>query len=168
MRSINAMGKEMAVVPIAQRRLILNLVGLSLLQPLAACGKSGIIMKKEITITVVLYSFLDRPIFDIHLNGSDIGVSGPYGTTSMVTGVEVPMGEQKLTWRLGGPKGRPRNGETVALKNKVVISPSDIPSGAHYMGVCLYPDDTAEFSFSEFMPEYSVRGEAIMKDLEKK
>jgi hypothetical protein len=170
MRSISATDEEKTVMPIGRRRLFLNLVGLSLLQPLAACGKSGILMKKEITFTVVMYSFLDRPIFEIILNDSDIGAANSYGTTSMVTGIKVPMGEQKLNWTLGGPEGMPRNDEVVKLKNKVVINPSDIPSGSYYMGVYLYPDDTAEFTFTEFMPgqKNTIRGNEIMKKLGKK
>ncbi len=58
-------------------------------------------------------------------------------------GVTVPMGLQKLTWAVrGGPRGMARNGETVALANKIVLSRSDIPDDANYMGVYLYPDYT--------------------------
>jgi hypothetical protein len=169
MKSVSAIDDEKAVVPALRRRFVLNLAGLSLLSSLAACSKSGIFIGKEISITVVMYSFLDRPIFEIHLDGSDIGGANSFGTTSMVTGVAVTMGEQKLSWRLDGPKGKPRNGETVALKNRVIINPHDIPRAAQYMGVYLYPDDTAEFVFTEFMPgrEGTVRSKAITKELGK-
>ena len=166
MQSIDVIDDESAPRPLSQRRLALKLAGLSLLQPLAACGKGGIPMKKEIEITVVLYSFLDRSLFNIILNGSDIGVTSAYGTTSMVTGVIVPMGEQSLKWTLDGPKGKARNGEVVSLKNKVVIKPSDIPAKADYMGVYLYPDDTAEFTFTEYIPrrEATARAEKLTKE----
>ena len=148
------------------RRRVIFFGGLGFIQTLAGCEKGGFFVRKEITLTVVMYSFLDRPIFDILLNGRDLGVASAYGTTSMVTGVTVPMGEQNFSWRLDGPKGQPRNGETVTLKNKVIIKPSDIPSNTAYMGLYLYPDDTAEFIFTEFMPGHSIRGEGIMRKVE--
>ena len=77
------------------------------------------------------------------------------------------MGEQKLSWRLDGPKGMARNGETVKMKNKVTLKTSDVPANANYMGVYLYPDDTVEFNFSEYMPRNSERGEAIFEQLKK-
>ncbi len=124
-------------------------------------------MKSEIQIDVVLYSFLDRHIFNIYLNGETLGVASKFGSTSVVTGVTVPMGEQKLSWRLDGPKGMARNGETVIMKNKVILKASDIPGNAHYMGVYLYPDETVEFTFTEYMPRNSARGEAIFEALKK-
>ena len=151
----------------ARRRAVFGLIGLSLLHPLAACGKSKKPIKSEIEIDVVMYSFLDRHIFNIYLNGETLGVASKYGSTSVVTGVTVPMGEQKLSWRLDGPKGMARNGETVNMKNKVILKASDIPTNAHYMGVYLYPDETVEFTFSEYMPGNSKRGEAIFEELEK-
>jgi hypothetical protein len=151
----------------ARRRIVFNLISLSLLHPLVACGKSGKPMKNEIGIDVVLYSFLDRPILDIYLNGEDLGVASKYGSTSVVTGVTVPMGEQKLTWRLDGPPGTARNGDTVKMKNKVILQASAIPANATYMGVYIYPDDTVEFTFTEYMPRNSVRGEAIFEELKK-
>jgi hypothetical protein len=150
-----------------RRRRSLNLLGLSILFPLAACGKRGQPTRSEIAIDVVLYSFLDRPILDIYLNGEDLGVASKYGSTSVVTGVTVPIGEQKLSWRLDGPPGTARNGDTVNMKNKVIIKASEIPGTATYMGVYIYPDDTVEFTFTEYMPRNSVRGEAIFEELKK-
>lgn len=152
---------------LARRRLAFNLISLSLLHPLVACGKSEKLMKSEIGIDVVLYSFLDRPILDIYLNNEDLGVASKYGSTSVVTGVTVPIGEQKLTWRLDGPPGTPRNGDTVKMKNKVILKASEIPGNASYMGVYIYPDDTVEFTFTGNMPRNSVRGEAIFEELRK-
>ena len=142
-----------------RRRKVMSLIGFGFLPAIAGCGKSGL------TLTVVMYSYLDRPIFEINLNGEPLGAANAYGTTSMVTGVSVVMGEQKLSLTLGGPEGMPRNGETVAVKNRAVIKASDIPSRTHYMGLYLYPDDTAEFTFGEFMPGHSTRGEVLMKSV---
>ena len=150
------------------RRKVISFAGLAFLQTLAGCGKGGIFATKEIAITVVLYSFLDRSIFKILLNGIDLGTTSAHGTTSMVGGVTVPMGEQKLNWTLDGPKGKARNGEVVSLKNNVVISASDILSNADYMGIYLYPDESAEFIFAEYMPRRTgtVRAEKLIKELE--
>ena len=152
---------------LARRRVVFNLISLSLLHPLAACGKSGKPMKSKIGIDVVVFSLLDRPILDIYLNDEDLGVAGKYGSTSVVTGVTVPMGEQSLSWRLDGPPGTPHNGDTVKMKNKVILAASAIPGNATYMGIHIYPDNTAEFNFTEYMPRLSARGEAIFEAMEK-
>lgn len=146
------------------RRSLLQASCLFLLQPLAACGKTNKTMKNGIVLDVVLYSFIDRPIFDIYLNGTDIGVAGPYGGTSIVTEVSIPYGKQSLSWRLDGPKGMAGNGDAAALKNEVIIHPGQISHDTFYMGVYLYPDNTAEVTFSKHIPGNSKRGEAIFKE----
>lgn len=150
-----------------RRRLVFHLVCLGLLPPLAACGKSGKSTKSSIGIDVVVFSLLDRPILDIYLNDEDLGVAGKYGSTSVVTGIRVPMGEQALSWRLDGPRNTPRNGDTVKMKNKVILTASVIPSNANYLSIHIYPDNTADFNFTEFMPDLSARGEAILEAIEK-
>ena len=163
MSCIDSTDKASTVVPSSRRRLVFHLVGLSLLQPLVACGKDGNLMGNKITLTVVMYSYLDRPIFDISLNDEALGAAGAYGSTSLVTGVTVPMGKQKMEWTLGGPKGKAGNGDVVSLKNNVVISAAEIPPHSDYMGLYLYPDNTAEITFHKYIPEHSKRGEALLK-----
>lgn len=152
-----------ALAPTPGRRLLLNLIGLSLSQPLASCGKSGNLMNNAMTFTVVMYSYFDRPIFEIKLNNESLGAANSYGTTSMVTGVTVPMGKQKLVWTLGGPEGKTGNGDVVANKNDLAISASTIPARSAYLGLYLYPDNTAEITFEQYMPGHTARGEALMK-----
>jgi hypothetical protein len=159
--------KKITSGKLTRRRVVFNLISLTLLHPLVACGKGGKPMKSEIGIDVVLYSFLDRHIFDIYLNDETLGGASKYGSTSVVTDVTVPMGEQRLSWRLDGPKGMARNGETVKMKNKVVLKATDIPGNATYMGVYIYPDETVEFTFTEYMPRNSARGESILEELKK-
>lgn len=159
--------KNAGSATVAQRRRAIHLIGLSVMLPLAACGESGKPVKSAIGIDVVLYSFIDRPILDIYLNGEHLGVAGKYGSTSVVSGVTVPMGDQALSWRLDGPPGTARNDDTVMMKNKVVLKASDIPGNASYMGVYIYPDNTVEFTFPENMPRNSVRGKAIFEELKK-
>ena len=108
-----------------------------------------------------MYSNLARPIHDIIFNGNDLGVANRFGGTGTITGVLIPFGIQKLWWHLGGPDGMPRNGELVTMKSNLVILPDQIPLGTRYLGLHLYPDDTAEVTFAHFIPERSERGKKI-------
>ena len=118
-------------------------------------------MQKEIVLALVMYSYLDRPIYDIIFNGTGLGVADSYGGTGIITAVRIPFGSQKLRWNLDGPEGTARNGELVEVKNKIVVSPEQIPPGTRYIGLHLYPDDTAEVTFSESIPEGTTRGKEI-------
>lgn len=144
-----------------RRRSTLVKLGAGLLIPLAACGKGVKTMQKYIVLDVEMFSNLDRPISEIMFNGEDLGVMNSYGGTGLITGVRIPFGVQTLTWTLGGPEGTPQNGENVKIKNTLVISPEQIPKGTKYLGLHLYPDDTAEVTFSETMPERTERGKKI-------
>jgi hypothetical protein len=145
----------------SHRRLAMNLIGLSLLMPLTACGQGEKRMQKETVLNVVMYSNLDRPIYDIIFNGTDLGVANKYGGTGTITGVRIPFGNQSLSWNLDGPEGTPRNGEKVKVKNNLVISADQIPPDTRYIGLHVYPDDTAEVTFAEFIPERTARGKQI-------
>ena len=144
------------------RRLAMRLIGFGLMMPLAACGQEGKKMQKEIVLNVEVISYVDRGIANIIFNGTGLGVMGRYGGTGTITGVRIPFGVQALKWTLDGPKGTARNGEVVTVKNELVISPSQIPAGTRYLGLHIYPDDTAEITFSEFIPETTARGEKIL------
>ena len=147
--------------PPSSRRVAMGLIGLGLMMPLAACGQEERRMQKETVLNVVMFSNVDRVITDIIFNGTDLGVMNKYGTTGTITGVGIPFGVQTLTWILGGPKGTPRNGEQMKMKNKIVISPEQIPAGTRYIGLHLYPDDTAEVTFAELIAERTPRGKEI-------
>lgn len=112
-----------------------------------------------LNLDVVLFSYLDRPIFDVYLNRTDIGVAGPwpYSGRGTMTGVSVPLGSQKISWRLDGPKGTPRNGETVTAKN--IPELKDVPPNSKFLGVHVYDDDTVELIPSEHFPDLSPRGQ---------
>lgn len=147
---------------LAGRRNVLCLLGLVLLMPMMACGQGEKKVKKGIMLNVEMISYIDRPIFDIIFNGTDLGVMDNYGATGTITNVDIPFGVQTLKWKLDGPKGTPRNGEVVILKNRLVILPEKIPQGTRYLGLHLYPDDTAEIIFSESIPDISARGKKIL------
>lgn len=112
---------------------------------------------------VVLFSYLNRPIFDVLLSGVDIGVAGAWagnmsGGGSM-SGVTVKFGAHTVSWRLDGPEGTPRNGETVWAKNKPVLESP--PADHRYMCVHIYPDDTVELITSVHFPDKTPRGIAM-------
>jgi hypothetical protein len=120
--------------------------------------------KKDVVhFDVNLKSYLDRPIFDVHLNGVDIGVaSGPphAGNGAVMTGVAVPLGPQVLTWRDAG------TGESLKAANQPVLTRP--PSEKRYLGVHIYPDNTFELVPESYWPERTERGEAINREWEKR
>lgn len=140
-------------VPVDLNRRQIATAGLGFLF-LSACEAKSM----SVNLDVVLFSYLDRPIFDVYLNRTDIGVAGPwpYSGRGTMTGVEVPLGPQKISWRLDGPKGTPRNGETVMAKNLPELK--DVPANSVFLGVHIYEDDTVELIPSEHFPDVSARG----------
>ena len=150
--------------PIAWRRLVVGLLGAGLLAPLGACGKGSKRMEKGIHLSVVLYSYLTRPIFDIFFNREDLGVAAPYGSTGIITGVHMPFGAQTLRWRLDGPKGTPNNGDTVHVKNALTLGQDQILADTRYIGLHIYPDFTAEIIVCDDMPEPTARGKLLVKN----
>lgn len=141
-------------MPIDLRRRRLSTAGLSFLF-LSACEAKPM----TVTLDVVLFSYLDRPIFDVYLNRTDIGVAGPwpYSGRGTMSGVRIPLGIQQISWRLGGPEGMAQNGETVTAKNHPDLK--NIPSNSAFLGVHIYSDDTVELIPSEHFPDVSDRGQ---------
>lgn len=155
----------------ARRRLCLGLIAL-FTGGLAACqpntspptrGKTMTPDKKEVVyFDVNLKSYLDRPIFDVYLNGVDIGVAGgpPHGGNGgLMTGVAVPLGPQVVTWRDAG------TGEAFKATNQPVLTRPD--PKLSYLGVHIYPDNTVELIPESYWPEASARGEVINNTWEK-
>lgn len=114
-----------------------------------------------ITLDVVLFSYLDRPIFDVFVGKREVGVAGPYPYSGKGTmmGIDFPIGPQKVSWTLGGPENMARNGEIVTAKNAPKLN--EIQGNVRYLSVHVYPDDTVEFLFTEHFPGLSPRGEKI-------
>ena len=155
----------------ARRVILFCLLALGTTFPLFACkadnNPKNSSMQKEIVMDVVIFSYLNRTIFDVYLDGKDIGVAGPFGGGGVVTGVSITSGLQTLKWTLDGPEGTPGNGNQVIVKNKLIVDPSLVPAGIYYMAVHIYPDDTAELSFSKGIPERSIRGIKIVEEFQK-
>lgn len=139
-------------------------------EPLPAQGKNMTDSKKDVAyFDVALHSYLDRPIFDVYLNGIDIGVAAgqPHrGAGGLMTGVAVPLGPQSVSWRLDGPEGMPGNGDTVNAKNQPILSRPDAKKG--YLGVHIYPDNTVEVIPESYWPEKTPKGLEINRQWELK
>jgi hypothetical protein len=114
-------------------------------------------------MNVVVFNYLNRPIFEVMLNHRIDGVAPPIGGgKSIVAGASIPLGVQVLTWRLGGPEGAPRNGETIIAKNPLALSADEIPNESAYLAIHVYPDATAELTFSKYLPDPTARGQEII------
>ena len=112
-----------------------------------------------VNLDVVLFSYIDRPIFDAFINGK--AGSGSNGMPAVgggtISGVTIPLGSQNVKWTLGGPEGMARNGEVVHAKNNLELK--DVPENHHYLAIHIYPDDMVELITSVHYPRPSERGE---------
>jgi hypothetical protein len=110
---------------------------------------------------VVLFNYLNRPIFELLIDGTIDGSSDKYpGTGSgIMTGISLSLGQKKVTWRLGGPAGMANNGDTVTSKNFPELV--SIPGG-RYLGIHVYPDYTVELIPTVGLPQVSQRGQVEM------
>lgn len=107
----------------------------------------------RVVLHLVVFSYWDRPIIEINVDGMGDEASAAYPNTGkgVTAGVPLNLGPKKVTWRLGGPEGLPRNGNTLVNKNRIELVA--ITPGAKYFGVHIYPDETVEFSTSVGRPE---------------
>jgi hypothetical protein len=150
----------------SRRKVLGILAGLSLFYPLTAFGKGKLFMKKETIVDVVVFNYINRPIFDVYLNERMVGGSAslsdsPYGQFSTVVGVPVPFGPQTLTWRDAG------SGKNFSVKNPLSLTPEQIPPNSHSLAIHIYPDETAELIFSEDLVEQSPRGLSYAKEFQR-
>jgi len=150
-----------------KRRRVLLLLTVIVVLPILACSQSAgsdLTDEKKLNtpqgqvvyLDVAGHDYLERPIFDIRLNGIEIGSGG-----ALMTGVSIKLGPQVISWRLGGPKGMPGNGDTVKATN--IPELKSVDSQFHYLGVHIYPDSTVEVIPERFWPEKTERGEAIIR-----
>ena len=118
----------------------------------------------KVVLDVVLFNYLDRPIFDVYIDGKVGETSEAYPATGggIFTGVSFALGQKNVTWRLDGPKGTPRNGETVGNRNPLRLD--TVVQGAKFLGVHIYPDDNVELTTSTKVPDRTQRGIAMARD----
>jgi hypothetical protein len=117
-------------------------------------------MKSEVVMDAVLFSYLNRSIFEVYLNSKDVGEGG--SGHGIITGVTVPLGVQHLKWRDAG------SGESHVTKNIIDLTLEQIPANANYIGIHIYPGDTFELTFSQYLPDPTERGQKIWDAEEKK
>ncbi|WBS04835.1 hypothetical protein OU994_11435 [Pseudoduganella sp. SL102] len=110
---------------------------------------------------IVHFNYTDRPIFDAFIDGKAGGTTSPYPATGggSISGVALVSGPKKVTWRLDGPPGMPRNGHTVSAKNVPMLT--GVPPDARYLGVHIYPDTTVELIPSRHYPRPTEKGVAL-------
>ncbi len=101
-------------------------------------------------LDVAGHDYLERPIFDIRLNGIEIGSGG-----ALMTGVPIKLGPQVLSWRDA------ETGVTTKARNTPEVKSVD--SQFRYLGVHIYPDNTVEVIPERFWPDKTERGEAIIR-----
>lgn len=121
---------------------------------LPACKAKSMTIHAE----AVLFSYLDRPIFDVIVGTTDLGVSGVYPNTGggTMSGARFSTGAQSVRWTLDGPSGTPGNGDVVQAKNRAALAQA--LHGGQYLSVHIYPDNTVELIYSKNYPQYSPRG----------
>lgn len=71
-----------------------------------------------------------------------------------MTGVEVPLGPQVVTWRDAG------TGERFAASNRPVLARPD--PKMRYLGVHIYPDNSVDIVPEMFWPERTERGQTFL------
>jgi hypothetical protein len=118
---------------------------------------------KAIAMNVALFGYQDRPIFDVYLNGIDIGVSAgqPFrGNAGIMLGVDITPGPQIITWRDGA----------TGITSKAVNQPifTDPGDAYGYLGVHIYPDNTVELVPDKHSPEKTTKGLEIIQKWELK
>lgn len=118
-----------------------------------------------VTLDVVTFNYWNRPILDVFIDGKAGDSSTAYPDTGgkTITGVQLRLGPQQVSWRLDGKKGTPRNGETVVAKNAPELR--DVPSDAVFLGVHVYPDESVELIPSRHYPQPTAKGQAMAEAL---
>jgi hypothetical protein len=125
----------------------------------------------SVFLNISLISYLDRPIYDVKMNGTDFMgavAHGFYGSNDVMIMQPLTLGPQVVTWKLAGPEGMSRNGELVTAKNKPVFN--EVPVGVKWLALHIYDDDTVEIKLSKGTPNEleSKRGQKIIKAWESK
>lgn len=114
-----------------------------------------------VSLDVVTFNYWDRFIYDVFVGGEGGDSSTPYPATggSTIVGARFKPGPQKVTWKLDGEEGMPRNGEMVTAKNSPVLGP--VPSDAVFLAVHVYPDETVELIPTRHYPRATEKGRAM-------
>lgn len=143
--------RRVTAFTLTRRAFSTRLAAASLLLPaLPSCKAKPM----SIVLDVSMFSYIERPIFEVLLNGKDIGATlgyGFYGANSVIVDMAIPLGPQVVTWRLGGPLDDPRSGQIVRAKNTPLLT--DVPKGTKWLAVHVYDDNTVELALSKGSPD---------------
>jgi hypothetical protein len=126
------------------------LLGISSILFLPACETKSM----RIYLNISLFNYMERPIFDVYMSGTYFmggAANGFYGAHGIMAMQPITLGEQTVSWKLDGPQGMARNGETVNSKNRPVLQ--DVPKNVKWLGLHIYPDETVELSLSTGSPD---------------
>ena len=104
-------------------------------------------------LTVVVYNYWPRGIMDVSINGQYAGglygAYGPGGTGgSMIAGVPIHVGKQKIEWTLSGGKDAPRLGEIITVNAEL----KELPADAKVLAIHIYPDETIFLETAKQLP----------------
>lgn len=115
--------------------------------------------EKKMNLTVVVYNYWSRAITDVSINGEyaggSFGAYGPGGTGgSMVAGVPIHLGEQKVEWVLSGGKDAPRLREKITA----IVVLKEIPTNSKILAIHIYPDETVFVETAEWLPDERPNG----------
>ncbi|MEW6761875.1 MAG: hypothetical protein AB1437_13725 [Pseudomonadota bacterium] len=118
---------------------------------------------KNVTLDVVTFNYWNRPILDVFIDGRAGDSSTPYPDTGgkTIAGIKLRLGPKRVTWKLDGPRGTPRNGETVAARNLVELR--NVPKDAVFLAIHIYPDETVELITSRHYPQPTAKGESMAR-----
>lgn len=120
-------------------------------------------------INVSLFNYLDRPIFDVMMNGEHFmsaAAHGFYGGNAVLAMQEITLGRQVVSWKLDGPEQMSGNGDLITAKNVPVIT--EIAERMKWLGLHIYPDYTVEIKLSAGTPDelQTERGMMIIRTWE--
>lgn len=115
------------------------------------------------SFNVDLFNYLNRPIFELLIDGTIDASSDAYpgAGSGIMTGVGISLGQKKVTWRLDGPPRMKNNGETITSNNSPELV--SIPGG-RYLGIHLYSDYTVDLILSVGILQVSQRGQKEMTE----
>jgi len=120
------------------------------------------------TYDVVVFTYLDRPIFNVFVGKNALGAAGefPYNGRATTSGINFQTGPQTITWELDGAEGDVDLGKKVTARNHPEIRANE--SASRFLAVHIYPDETVEFLVTKNFPRLSKRGEQIRLEWEKR
>ena len=130
---------------------------LAILFSLGACSSA----RRSVSLDVVTFNYWNRPIHDVFIDGKSGDSSTAYPQTggSTITGVTLRLGPKRVTWKLDGKRGTPRNGETVTARNALELR--DVPKDAVFLAIHIYPDETVELITSRHYPRKTEKGKSM-------